>query len=177
MPINEMEVQTGTGRASRHATELLAIPLFSGEKLSEEIEELDAATGGRLIAEARRRKSVPEAPGSVFIYQSHGQQPAEMIVLIGMGAPDDDGLFGATAWREFAGRARSAAGSVKAGLMAISLHAAPAAERTEVALAAAVEGLILSDYQPKLIRRRPAPKGPSRCLILGAKKSAAARDA
>ena len=56
----------------------------------------------------RRRKSVPEAPGSVFIYQSHGQHPAEMIALIGMGAPDDEGLFGATAWREFAGRARSA---------------------------------------------------------------------
>jgi len=177
MPINEMEVQTGTGRASRHATEFLAIPLFSGEKLSEELKELDAATGGRLIAEARRRKSVPEAPGSVFIYQSHGQHPAEMIALIGMGAPDDEGLFGATAWREFAGRARSAAGSVRAGLMAISLHAAPAAERTEVALAAAVEGLMLSDYQPKLIRRRPAPNGPSRCLLLGVKKSAAAREA
>ena len=175
--MNQMQIQTNTSRALRHATEFLAVPVFDQEGLSPELTELDDATGGRLMAEARRRTSMPQAPGSTYLYQTHGEHPAEMIALIGMGAPDEDGLYGVTAWREFAGRARSMAASVKAGLMAISLNAAAAEERTTVATGAAVEGLLLSDYRPKQHRRRPGPKGPSRCVILGAGKSAASRRA
>jgi leucyl aminopeptidase len=174
MPINQMEIQTGSVKALRHATEFLAVPVFDTDAPSAELRELDEATEGRLMAEARRRKTNPGASGTLFIYQTHGQHPAEMIALIGMGRPAADGTFGATAWREFAGRARSAAASVKAGLMAVSIHDAPNVERGEIALGATVEGLLLSDYSPKLHRQRPAPKGPTRCVVLGAKKSARA---
>ena len=175
MPMTQMEIQTGGAQAPRHATEFLAVPVFDTKHLSAELEELDQATDGRLMAEARRRKSKPSAPGTVFIYQSHGQHPAELIALIGMGRPDDNGGLGAPAWREFAGNARTAAAAVKAALMAISIHAAAEHERAELALGAVVEGLLLSDYRPKLHRQRPGPNGPSRCIVLGAKKSRKAR--
>jgi leucyl aminopeptidase len=175
MMMNQMEIQTGTAKALKHATEFLAVPVFEADELSAEIRALDEATDGRLMAEARRRKTNPAAAGTVYIYQTHGQHPAEMIALIGMGRSGPDGTFGATAWREFAGRARSAAAGVKAGLMAISIHAADEKERSEVAVEASVEGLLLSDYQPKLLAQRVAPRGPTRCVVLGAAKSARSR--
>ena len=56
MMMNQMEIQTGTAKALKHATEFLAVPVFEADELSAELRALDEATAGRLMAEARRRK-------------------------------------------------------------------------------------------------------------------------
>jgi leucyl aminopeptidase len=172
--VSEIEIQKSAESAVRHQTEFLAVPVSDIDAPSKELRALDAATGGRLLSEARRWRRYPGRVGSVFIYQTHGEQSAELIALIGMGTPDAEGFFGLSAWRDFAGRARNAAAGARAKLMAVSVGSALASERVRAAVGGVVEGLLLSAYEINGYRSEPQDKGPTRCVVVGSPMSKAA---
>lgn len=167
-----MEIERSQTAAARHETEFLAVPVAQGEELSRELAALDALTEGRLLAEAKRRRTDPGKPGSIFVYQTHGAQPAELIALIGIGKPDADGGHPSGAWRDFAARARNTAAAQRAAVLAVSVGSASGSEKAR-ATSAVVEGLRLSGYRMEAWRTEKAPAGPSRAVITAASLAAA----
>jgi leucyl aminopeptidase len=175
--MSKIEIQRSAEPAARHETELLAVAVADIETPSRELAALDAATGGRLLAEARRRHPHPGKNGATFLYQTHGEQAAELIALIGIGEPDAAGLFGQNAWRDFAGRARNAAATAGVKVMAVSVGSALTSERARAAVGGVVEGLLLSAYKINGYHTDPRPGGPTRCVVVGSPMSKVAEAA
>lgn len=167
-----MEIERSQIAAARHETEFLAVPIAQGEETSREIAALDAACDGRLLAEARRRRVNPSQPGSVFVYQTHGAQGAELIALIGIGRADEEGRHSSGAWRDFAARARNTAAAQRAKVFAVSVGSALGRDKSR-ATAAVVEGLLLSDYRMTGYRSEKPASGPGRAVVVGASLAAA----
>jgi leucyl aminopeptidase len=167
-----MQMRRVSGRGLRRCG-LLALPLGSGAADRSEIDELDAATGGRLWREIRARSAEPAREGQVSIYQTHGELPADVIALIGVGTCERPGVLTPDAWRRFGGRAIAVANGQRVRDLAISVASA-AADGVVEATGAVIEGALLSSYRLEGFKSsRPAPRLLA-CTILGSPASSAA---
>lgn len=168
-----MQMRRVSGRGLRRCG-LLALPLGSGAADRSEIDEIDATTGGRLWSEIRARSAEPAREGQVSIYQTHGELPAEIIAVIGVGACQHAGVLLADAWRRFGGRAIAVANGQRVRDLAISIASAAPGEPAVVATGAVIEGALLASYRLEGFKSsRPAPRLLT-CTIAGAPTSIAA---
>jgi leucyl aminopeptidase len=167
-----MQMRRVSGRGLRRCG-LLALPLGSSAADRSEIDEIDAATGGRLWREIRARSADPAREGAVSIYQTHGELPAEVIAVLGVGACERPGVLAADAWRRFGGRAIAVANAQRVRDLAISVATA-ADVATAEATGAVIEGALLASYRLEGFKSsRPAPRLIA-CTIVGAPASASA---
>src|SRR5262249_14903467 len=142
-----MEIRRDGEAPLARRTELLVVPLAAGESVGSELETIDRATGGRLVAEIRRRTSDPAKRGSVSVYQTHGALPAELIGVVGVGALPAEGTLELDTWRRFAGQAIELARSQRAREVAISLASLRRVDRQARAFGATIEGALLAAYR------------------------------
>ncbi|HEY8517594.1 MAG TPA: leucyl aminopeptidase [Candidatus Binatia bacterium] len=166
-----MDIKRVSEPAERVRADLLAVPLVAGAPTSREISALDAATGGRLLREVRRRSADPAKQGTVSVYQTHGEMRADLIAVIGVGRADGQTLP-PDAWRRFGGQAVEAARSARAKTLAISVGAAGGA-----AVGAAAEGALLAAYQMNGFKSSRTPFQVERCLLAGVASSREAQRA
>ena len=80
-----MDIKRVGDAAERVRADLLAVPLVAGAATSRELAALDAATGGKLLREIRKRSADPAKQGTVSLYQTHGDLRADVIAVIGVG--------------------------------------------------------------------------------------------
>jgi len=169
-----MDIKRIADKAERVRADLLAVPLVAGAPTSRELGELDAATGGKLLREIRKRAADPSKQGAVGLYQTHGELRADVIAVIGVGRIDAGRDLAPDVWRRFAGQAVEAARGVRAKTLAISVGSARAGAGGFAALGAAVEGATLAAYQIDGFKSSRPGFRVERCTIVGA---AASREA
>lgn len=169
-----MDIKRIADKAERVRADLLAVPLVAGAPTSRELGELDAATGGKLLREIRKRAADPSKQGAVGLYQTHGELRADVIAVIGVGRVDAGRDLAPDVWRRFAGQAVEAARGVRAKTLAISVGSARAGAGGFAALGAAVEGATLAAYQIDGFKSSRPGFRVERCTIVGA---AASREA
>jgi len=165
-----MDITTERAAAHRLRVEMVALPLASGGSPTRELAALDAATGGRLLREIRKRSADPAKRGAVSIYQTHGFLPAELIAVLGVGTASP--AMGPDDWRRFAGQAVATAQGARVRSLAIEVGGT----RSDgaVAAGAAVEGALLASYRFAGFRKAPSSPALARCVISGAPGSRAA---
>ena len=162
-----MDIKRVANAAERVRTDLLAVPLVAGGATSRELGELDAATGGKLLREIRKRSAEPAKQGTVSLYQTHGELRADVIAVIGVGRSEDGHDLAADVWRRFAGQAVEAARNVRAKTLAVSVGAARNAAATAAAAGAAIEGALLAAYQINGFKTSRGPFHVEHCTIAG----------
>ncbi|MBY0276319.1 leucyl aminopeptidase [Candidatus Binatia bacterium] len=161
MELKRVANAVGTIRA-----DMIAVPIVAGGPAGRELGELDAASGGKLLREIRRRTSEPGKQGTVTVYQTHGDMRADLIAGIGIGRADA-GRIEAEAWRRFAGQAIEAARGARAKSVAISVAAADAGAAATSALGAVIEGALLADYQIEGWKTSRATFRVETCIVAG----------
>ncbi|MBM4265211.1 MAG: leucyl aminopeptidase [Deltaproteobacteria bacterium] len=175
-----MEIRHEGGAPHRTKADLLAVPVLNGGERGAEIIELDAATDGKLLREAKRRTTDLSKPSSIFVYQTHGELPVDQVALIGVGgngrtAPSRE------AWRRFAGHAIQVARRTRARSLALSVASVPARERRGTALAQAIgavaEGALLAAHPVRSYKTSRPANDLATCAVVGAPGSRAATDA
>ncbi len=168
-----MQLQREKAAPQSVRTDLLAIPVRSGSARGPDLAALDRAVGGRLLDEARRRRHDIAKQGSVFVYQTHGDLPAEQIALIGVGG-EGKGPPSAEAWRRFAGQAVDLARRSRCKTMALSV--AQGATRAST-IEAVAEGALLASYQVRGYKTAAKASELKTCSIVGASPSRAMAEA
>ena len=168
-----MEIERVGTAAARVRVEMLALPLRAGAEIGDELRALDAATGGRLMRELRRRSADPAKRGAVGIYQTHGEFPAELVAVIGTGNGGRRGEFSSDDWRRFAGQAVGVAQGARARSLAVSVALSPREARA-AAIGAVVEGALLSGYRFGGWRTARAAPTVQRFVVAGGGRSRAA---
>ncbi len=165
------EIERSRTPAARMRVEMLAVPMRSETDPGEELAALDHGTGGRLLAELRRRCAEPARRGATFVWQTHGEAPQELVAVIGLGAVAG-GEPTAEDWRRFAGAAVAAARAARVrslGLSVASCARAGAADAT----GAVVEGALLATYRFAGFRSSKSESRLARCLVAGSPQTRA----
>jgi leucyl aminopeptidase len=170
-----MEIRRVSGAGLRRCG-VLAVPLGSGAGDRTEIEELDAATEGRLLRELRARSADPSREGHVHVYQTHGELPAELIAIVGVGERDGDGALDTESWRRFAGRAVATANAQRVRDLAISVASAPPNVRLK-AVESVILGASLANYRMDDFKTSRAAPRVEVVTVLGAPTSKGAAEA
>ena len=168
-----MEIRREKTPPQRVKTDLLAIPVRAGRSRSTDLAALDRATDGRLLREAKMRRHDITKRGSVFVYQTHGELPAEQLALIGMGG-DAKGEVSRDAWRRFAGLTVDLAR--RSRCKGVALSVAQSGSRPQV-VGAVVEGALLASYQVRNYKSGRGAGELASCTIVGATASRAVADA
>ncbi len=172
-----MEISRERTDALRSRVEMLAVPLRAGREVGEELEGLDAATGGRLLREIRRRSADPAKRGQVSVYQTHGCLPSELVAVIGMGQAGSPEAAPQEEWRRFAGHAVAAAQAARVRTLGLSVASAPSRDEAAQALGAVAEGALLAAYRFSGYRKAPSDPRLQRCLVIGGPATRAAETA
>jgi len=161
-----MDIKRISDAADRVRTDLLAVPMVAGAPTSRELGELDAATGGKLLREIRKRSADPSKQGAVSLYQTHGELRADVIAVIGVGRIESGRDLAPDAWRRLGGQAVDAARGVRARTLAVSIGSARSGAPAVAAVGATVEGALLAAYQIEGFKTaRPAFRV-ERCTIV-----------
>jgi len=167
-----IEIERARTPASRTRVEMLAVPLRTEAEPGPELADLDERTGGRLLAEMRRRCGDPGKRGSVFVWQTHGEMPQELVAVIGLGSaagsepsPED--------WRRLAGAAVAAARQARVRSLGISVASSARGSAAE-ATGAVIEGLLLSTYRFAGFRSAKPDARLARCVVAGSPSTRAA---
>jgi len=166
-----MEIKRVANAAERVRTDLVAVPLAAGMPTSRELAELDAATGGKLLREIRKRSADPSKQGVVSVYQTHGEMRADLIAVIGVGRGESGSDLAPDVWRRFAGQALDAARGARAKTLALSIGSARSGAAAAAALGAVVEGALLAAYQIDGFKTARGGFRVERCVVAGAPSS------
>ncbi len=160
---NYMDIMRKKGAPEALKTELLAVPVRAGSGRAADLVALDRATGGKLLAEGKARRKDLSNPGTVFVYQTHGELPAEQIALIGVGNPQR-GALPPEAWRRFAGHAVDVARRTRSSELALSTVQG---QGKPVVIEAVVEGLLLASHPVRSYKSVKMRSGPGHSILLG----------
>jgi len=159
-----MKIERVADPAERVRTDVLAVPLAAGVPPSAELAKLDAATGGRLLREMRKRAADPAKAGTVNVYQTHGELRADVIVAIGVGRGDRE--LAPDAWRRLAGQAVDVARATRAKTLAVSVGSARGSGAA-AGCGAVVEGALLAAYEIAGHKTTRTPFRVERCVVAG----------
>ncbi|MBU6281837.1 leucyl aminopeptidase [bacterium] len=170
-----IEIERSRTPAARTRVEMLALPLRSETEPGPEIAALDESTGGRLLAEVRRRCAEPAKRGSTFAWQTHGEMPQELVAVIGLGVPAGAEPT-AEDWRRFAGAAVAAARQARVRSLGLSV-AACARPAAAAATGAVIEGALLATYRFAGFRSSRSDARLVRCVVAGSPATRAAEEA
>lgn len=153
--------------------DLLVIPVQGGTARSPDLDAVDRASDGKLLREARKRRHEIAKRGSVFVYQSHGELPAEQIALVGVGGEGHEEPSKET-WRRLAGQGVDLARRTRCKTMAVSV--AQSSSRA-AAVGAVVEGVLLAMHPVRGYRSNRGSSELKTCVVVGAPMSKAAAEA
>ncbi len=152
---------------------LLVLPVRPGGSRAPDVTALDRATDGRLLREAKKRRHDITKRGTVFVFQTHGELPAEQIALIGVGG-DPKAEVPKEIWRRLGGQGVDLARRSRCKTVAFSV--AQAGSRA-AALGAVVEGVLLAIHPVRNYKSNRGSSELATCTIVGAPLSKAAADA
>jgi leucyl aminopeptidase len=162
-----MTVALSTTRADQLATDLLVVPVAGDAATSDIIAALDRRLAGRLAAEIRRL-GFSGAAQHELVYQTHGDAPADGIVLVGIGK--DPALSN---WYDVADAVARYAARSRARRAAVALGALG----TPTVVHAVSEGVSLTRYRFDRYRSKPQPQPPASLTLLVPAGDAARRRA
>lgn len=153
--------------------DLLVVPVQEGDAPAPDLDALDRASGGRLLREARKRRHDISKRGTVFVYQSHGDLPAEQVALLGVGG-DAKTEPSKEVWRRLAGQGIDLARRSRCKTVAFSV--AQSGSRA-IAVGAVVEGVLLAMHPVRNYKSNRGAGELKTCTIVGAPMSKAAAEA
>jgi len=145
-----MDIQISTGRVGEVDVQSLAVPIFKDEQAHEGfLQELDAATGGLIKSVIESGELKGKEGEIVYLHLGDGHEDlrAKRLLLVGVGERETYGAAQVSQMAGTAARALRARNIKTIGL--ITRAAAGDAERTA---SAAVEGVLMSLFEPDKYR-------------------------
>jgi leucyl aminopeptidase len=146
-----MEILTSTGRVGEADVQALAVPVFKDEKAHEGfLRELDEASGGlvKSVIESEELKG-KEGETAYLLLPEGGALKARRLLLVGVGERESYGLGQVSQMAGAAVRALRARNVKSIGLV---MRGGEAAEETARSAQAAVEGAVMSLFDPDKYR-------------------------
>lgn len=138
-----MRVHSRHEKLESASSDLLAVGLFEGARLSPTVASLDKTLGGLITREIEDQRFEAKEKKTLII-QTHGLIPVKKVVVIGLGKKQD---FSLESLRQAAATAVKKASSESAKIIAFSLSDLLGGNlQAESAAKAATEGALLADY-------------------------------
>lgn len=166
-----MEIRREKTAPKHVSCDLLIVPVSASR--GSDLEALDEATEGRLLREAQRRRHDIAKRGTVFVYQTHGDLPAEQIALVGTGA-DSGETLSREGWRRLAGQGVDLARRSRCKDVAFSVLQSG---NRAAAFGAVVEGALLAMHPVRSYRSNRGKPELQTCVVVGAPSTKAANEA
>ncbi len=168
-----MEIRREKTAPDRLRCDLLVVPVRAGVRSAADLDALDRASGDRLLREAKKRRHDIRKRGSVFVYQSHGELPAEQIALVGVGG-DAKSEPSKEVWRRLAGQGVDLARRSRCKNVAFSLMQST---NGPAAVGAVVEGVLLAMHPVRTYKSTRGAGELATCTIIGAPATKAVSEA
>ncbi|MDG2307276.1 MAG: leucyl aminopeptidase [Candidatus Binatia bacterium] len=168
-----MDIRRDKGAPERLRCDLLVVPVRSGFAKASDVAALDRATDGRLLREAKKRRHDISKRGAVFVYQTHGELPAEQIALIGVGGAVKDEPS-KEVWRRLAGQGVDLARRSRCKGVAFSVAQSDAKSTAAGAIA---EGVLLATHPVRNYKSGRGTSDLTSCSIVGVPATRAVTDA